>query len=359
MDSMNRIGRFVRPEIRAMHAYPVADLPDGALKLDAMESPADLPAHLRPLWLQALANVAMNRYPPAGDGGLADRLRRVFAIDARLPLMLGNGSDELIQIIAITVGGAGHTVMAPAPSFVMYRMVAEMLGMNFVGVPLRADFSLDKDAMLVAIAEHQPAVVFLASPNNPTGNALEEADVREIIAAAPGLVVLDEAYQAYAAQSLAHLAGEYEHVVVMRTLSKTGFAGLRFGYLFGDPRWMAELDKVRPPYNVNVLSRASIAFALDHYDEIAQQAAEIVREREALIAQLAGMAGVTVYPSQANFITVRVADGNAVAQRMRDAGVWIKNLHTMHPALQNCLRLTVSNAQENARMMHAFAEALS
>ena len=356
---MSRIERWVRPAIRAMHAYAVADLPEGALKLDAMESPVDLPPHLRPLWLQTLDGVAMNRYPSANNTALVAQLRDVFALDARLPLIFGNGSDELIQIIAMTVGGDGHVIMAPAPSFVMYRMVAEMLGMTFVSVPLREDFSLDLPAFLQAIATHQPAAIFLATPNNPTGNALREDEVRHIIAAAPGVVVIDEAYQAYADESLAHLASEYDNVVVMRTLSKTGFAGLRFGYLFGDPDWVAEFDKVRPPYNVNVLTRASIAFALEHYPAIAQQADMIVTEREKLHQALLALPGVAVYPSQANFITVRVADAARATARMREEGVWIKNLDSMHPALHNCLRLTVSHAADNARMLAALREALA
>lgn len=355
---MDKIERWVRPAIRAMQAYPVAQLPDGALKLDAMELPVDMPAHLRPLWLKALEDVAMNRYPPAHNQALADKLRDVFAIDPALPIMFGNGSDEFIQIIAMTLGGAGHTILAPAPSFVMYRIVADILGLPYVGVDLRPDFSLDAQAMLDAIHTHEPAVIFLASPNNPTGNALFENDVRRIIEVAPGLVVLDEAYLAYGTGSLAYLASEYDNVVVMRTLSKTGFAGLRFGYLFGNAPWMAELDKVRPPYNVNVLTQASIAFALEHNAEIAAQAEEIVRERGLLADRLAAIEGVRVFPSQANFITVRVADGKGVCARMRDAGVWIKSLDGMHPMLGDCLRLTVSNQAENAQMLKAFKEAL-
>ncbi|MDO4776408.1 MAG: histidinol-phosphate transaminase [Cardiobacteriaceae bacterium] len=355
---MDKIARWVRPAIRQMQAYAVVDLPAGALKLDAMELPADLPPHLRPLWLQTLEKVAMNRYPAAHNAALVANLRDVFALDPALPVMFGNGSDEFIQIIAMTLGSADHTILAPAPSFVMYRMVADILGMNYVGVDLREDFSLDADAMLAAITAHEPAVIFLASPNNPTGNALVENDVRRIIEAAPGLVVLDEAYLAYSTGSLMHLASEYDNVVVMRTLSKTGFAGLRFGYLFGNPLWMAELDKVRPPYNVNVLTQASIAFALEHYAAIAAQAEEIVSERGKLEVALAQMDGVKVYPSQANFVTVRVADGKGVCARMRDAGVWIKSLDGMHPMLGDCLRLTVSNKEENAQMLEALKEAL-
>ncbi|MDO5090643.1 MAG: histidinol-phosphate transaminase [Cardiobacteriaceae bacterium] len=355
---MKRIERWVRADIRAMHAYPVAELPPGALKLDAMESPADLPATLRPLWLQALDKVAMNRYPLARNAALQAQLREGFAIDPALPLMFGNGSDEFIQIMAMTVAGEGHAILAPAPSFVMYEIVAKILGLPFVGVDLRADFSLDVEAMLDAIEQHQPALVFLASPNNPTGNALVEADARAIIEAAPGVVVLDEAYLAYGNGSLAHLASAYAHVVVMRTLSKTGFAGLRFGYLFGNEQWMAEFDKVRPPYNVNVLTQASVAFALEHHAALEAQARMIVREREALAEALAALDGVQVYPSQANFLTVRVPDGKGTTARMRDAGVWIKNLDGAHPLLANCLRLTVSNAAENARMLAALREAL-
>lgn len=355
----DKITHWIRPEIRALSAYHVPD-PGDLIKLDAMENPYTWPEEMVDEWLQRLRGAALNRYPDPAARVLADRLREAMAVPEGQALILGNGSDELIQIIAQAVAAPGRVIMAPEPSFVMYRMIATFCGMDYVGVPLREDFSLDREAMLAAIAAHLPAVVFLAYPNNPTGNLFDEADVRAIIEAAPGLVVVDEAYHAFADASFMPRLGEVDNLLVMRTVSKMGLAGLRLGLLAGPEAWLAEFDKVRLPYNINVLTQVSADFALEHREVLEAQTAQITADRETLWQVLKELPGITAYPSRANFILFRVAgDADAVFAALKANGVLIKNLNLADGPLAGCLRVTVGRPEENSAFLQALQSAIA
>jgi len=351
----------IRPEIRALSAYHVPDTGD-VLKLDAMENPYPWPdAALRAAWLGTLEEVSVNRYPDPRARPVSERLRRQLALPDDQRLLLGNGSDELIQLVTLAVARPGAKVLAPEPTFVMYRMIATFCGLDCIGVPLRDDFGLDTEAMEAAIAEHDPAVVWLAWPNNPSGNLWPRADVHRILRAARGLVVVDEAYQPFAEDSFIDELGQWDNLVVLRTLSKLGLAGLRLGALAGPGAWLDEIDKLRLPYNVNVLTQASVAFALDHFDRLAEQAAAIRAERDRLQAALGRLPGVTVYPSAANFILLRLPQGRArpVFEGLLAEGVLIKCLDGSHPRLADCLRVTVGTSEENARLEAALQDQLA
>ena len=356
----DRVKRWIRPQVRALSAYHVPPA-QGLIKLDAMENPYTWPEPLVDAWLEQLRHVALNRYPDPSSAELKARLRDAFDVDPEHEMLLGNGSDELIQLLALAVAAPGRVIMAPEPSFVMYRMIAVFAGLEYVGVPLReADFSLDGEAMLEAIERHQPAVVFLAHPNNPTGNLFDPAVVEQVIQAAPGLVVLDEAYAAFAAHSFMPSLGRYENLLVMRTVSKMGLAGLRLGLLAGPPAWLHELEKLRLPYNINVLTQASVEFALQHKQVLDQQTAAICADRTTLYDALQEMEGVQVYPSDANFLLLRAPAGTAGAlfARLRERGVLIKNLDGAGGRLRDCLRVTVGRPEENRRFLDAFNAAL-
>ncbi len=355
-----RVERWVRPEIRALSAYHVPEAA-GLIKLDAMENPFPWPEELRAAWLDRLRDVPLNRYPDPAGRALVARLREAMAIPADQAVLLGNGSDELIQIIALAVAGEGRSVLAPAPSFVMYEMIARFAGLDFVGVPLRADFSLDLPAMRAAIARHRPAVIFLAYPNNPTGNHWARADVEAVLDAAPGLVVVDEAYEPFADDSFMADLGRWPHLLVMRTLSKFGLAGLRLGYLCGPADWLAEFDKLRLPYNINVLTQVTAAFALEHKAVFDAQAEAIRAERARLAAALAALPGLMVHPSAANFLLLRVPAGRADALHagLRAAGVLVKNLSGAGGLLADCLRVTVGTPAENDALLAAFEALLT
>jgi histidinol-phosphate aminotransferase len=353
----NRMTRYLRADVQGMHGYAVQPSA-GMVKVDTMENPSQLPAHLRQQLGARLAEVALNRYP--AERG--DLLRAELARHAQMPegcdIMLGNGSDELISLLTLAADVPGNVVMAPLPSFVMYEMSAKLQGLKFIGVPTTADFQLDRDAMLAAVREHQPALIWLAYPNNPTASLWDDATIDAIIDAAPGLVVMDEAYQPFASKdSLARLQ-RHDHVLLMRTMSKFGLAGVRIGYLMGRQSLIAEVDKLRPPFNISVLNCEAALFALEHTDEYTRQAAVIRAERARIFDALLALPGVTPFPSEANMVLVRVPDAAGTFAGMKARKVLIKNISGMHPLLAGCLRITVGTPDENTLMLAAFEAAL-
>jgi histidinol-phosphate aminotransferase len=352
------ITRLIRPEVRALKAYHVPDSA-GLIKLDAMENPYTWPEALKQEWLEVLRDVPINRYPDPSAQALRAQLKQSLAVPAGMDVLLGNGSDELIQLILLGVARPGAVVLAPLPTFVMYEMIATFVGMQFVGVPLATDFGLDLAALRAAIKVHQPAVVFLAYPNNPTGNLFDEQAIEALLREAPGLVVVDEAYHAFAQQSFMQRLGQFDNLLVMRTLSKQGLAGLRLGVLAGDPAWLAEFDKLRLPYNINSLTQASAVFALKHKDVLDEQAARLRTGRARLVQDLAALPGVQVWPSAANFILFRTGKAaDTVFAALRQQGVLIKNLSGAGGVLANCLRVTVGTPDENAAFLAALSRAL-
>ena len=360
-DAAERAARWVRPAIREMSGYTVAD-PGRAIKLDAMESPWPWPGALEESWLQRLRSVAVNRYPDPAARELKGLLREALGVPEGAELVLGNGSDELIQLIDLAVAGSGRTVLAPAPSFAMYRIIAELTGSGYAEVELGADFDLDLAAARRALAEHRPAVTYVAHPNNPTGNGLDLDAVAALAAEADGLVVVDEAYAPYAESTFLPRVLELPNVLVLRTLSKVGLAGLRLGVLIGHPAWTAELDKVRLPYNVGALAQASAVFALEHREALDRAVGHVLGERARLAEELPAVPGVAgVWPSETNFLAFRVPEGcgERVHAGLRERGVLVKSLHGSHPRLADCLRVTVGRPEENDRFLEALAETLA
>ena len=354
------IKRWIRQDVQSMHGYAI-QASAGLVKLDAMENPHRLPPALQAELGRRLGALAINRYPGAHIDALREALARHAELPAGCALMLGNGSDELISMLAMACDVPGATVLAPVPGFVMYEMSARLQGLGFVGVPLTADFQLDTSAMLAAVSEHRPALTYIAYPNNPTANLWDDAAIEAIVDAARGhggLVVIDEAYQPFASRSYVGRLARHDHVLLMRTLSKFGLAGVRLGYLMGPSALIAEIDKVRPPYNVSVLNAEAALFALEHADEFARQAELLRRERAGLIEALAALPGVTPFPSEANMVLVRVPDAATVFAGMKQRGVLVKNVAGLHPLLANCLRLTVGLPVENAQMIDALKASL-
>ncbi len=354
------IARVVRPEIRALSAYAVAKAVGGDrlpwTKIDAMENPYPLPDAVKARVSAALGRVAINRYPDGSADGVKRALRIAMDIPEAAGVLLGNGSDELIQIIVSALAKPGAVVLAPEPSFVMYRMDALYASTRFVGVPLRPDFSLDRDAMLAAIEREAPAVVFVAYPNNPTGNLFAAPDIEAIVEASPGLVVIDEAYYAFADGTFLDRVRDFPNLLLLRTLSKVGMAGIRLGYAVADPAWIAELNKVRQPYNVNAFTQAAVEALLADTRWIAEQAAVIRAERSRLESALARLPGIRVPATQTNFVLARVNDATRIFDGLKARRILIKNLHGWHPLLENCLRITVGTPAENDLLLSALAE---
>lgn len=361
--SQNPLG-VIRQDVQSMHAYAIQDS-TGMVKLDAMENPFSLPPALQAELGARLGAVAIHRYPGARIDELKQALARHVDLPAGCGLMLGNGSDELISLLAMGCDLPGASILAPLPGFVMYAMSAQLQGLKFVGVPLTADFELDEPAMLAAMREHKPAITYIAYPNNPTANLWNADTIRRLIAEAAGfggLVVMDEAYQPFSSRSWldeirAHPAAN-AHVLLMRTLSKFGLAGVRIGYMLGAQTLVHEIDKLRPPYNVSVLNAECALFALEHAEVFAQQAAQIREQRTLLVNALAGMPGVTSFPSEANMVLVRVPDAQRCFDGLKAQGILVKNVSKMHPLLTHCLRLTVGTPSENAQLIRALQTTL-
>ena len=351
-----------RPDVLAMHAYLVQDA-KGFIKLDAMENPFTLPPELQAKLGERLGALALNRYPGTRIDDLKAALHEHAKVPAGYGLVLGNGSDELISLLSLACAQPGATVLAPVPGFVMYEVSAKLQGLNFVGVPLTPDFDLNASAMVEAISQFRPAITYLAYPNNPTANLWDDEDIEEIVQAVAaeqcGFVVIDEAYQPFASKSYLDRLTHYPHVLLMRTLSKFGLAGVRLGYLMGPQAVVDQLDKVRPPYNVSVLNCETALFALEHESEFLHQAKLIKQERERLMNSLDTIPGAQAFPSQANMILVRVPDSAKVFAALKEKGILIKNVAGLHSLLANCVRLTVGLPQENDAMISALREALN
>ena len=355
-----RIDATIRQDVQSMHAYAIQNSA-GLVKLDAMENPFRLPENLQRALGERLGRVALNRYPVGCVADVIAALSAYVKLPAGCKLMLGNGSDELISLLALACDVPGATILAPLPGFVMYEMSARLQGLKFVGVPTTANFELDEGAMLAAIEMHRPAITYIAYPNNPTANLFDEVIVERIVAAIGrqgGFVVFDEAYQPFSSRTWMNKVAQHDHVLVMRTLSKFGLAGVRLGYMVGAAALIDEVDKVRPPYNVSALNCEATLFALEHADEFAAQAEVLRAERAKLLKALATLPGVTPFPSEANMILVRVPDSKQAFEGMRARGVLVKNIAGLHPLLVNCLRLTVGTPEENVLMIEALKASL-
>jgi histidinol-phosphate aminotransferase len=355
-----RLQSVIRADIQAMRAYHVPSSA-GMVKLDAMENPFRLSDTLQHELGQRLGRVALNRYPGECVAQLVAALSAHVQLPCTHQVMLGNGSDELISLLALACSRPGATVLAPVPGFVMYEMSAQLQGLPFVGVPTTPEFELDEAAMLAAIALHQPAITYIAYPNNPTANLFNDATINRIVAAVGeqgGLLVFDEAYQPFSSRSWMRRAAEYPHVLVMRTLSKLGLAGVRLGYLVGAAPLIQQFNKVRPPYNISALNAEAALFALEHFDEFATQAALLRSERARLQQVLSQLPGVCAFHSEANMILLRVPDALHCFEGMKQRGVLVKNVSASHPLLTQCLRLTVGTPEENNLMINALKASL-
>jgi histidinol-phosphate aminotransferase len=353
------LSRVFRKEVFPLSAYKVADA-TGFIKLDAMENPYQWPEYIKQQWLEYLKDCELNRYPDPAASELNVLIKKINQIPDAFSVLFGNGSDEIIQLLLMALPPES-CVLAPEPSFVMYKQISICLGLNYHGVPLQADgFALDMPAMLQAIEDLQPAVIFLAYPNNPTANLFDREAIKQILQAAPGLVVIDEAYAPFADASFMTELANYENLLVMRTLSKLGLAGLRLGFLTGHPEIIAQLDKLRLPYNINVLTQASAVFALSQTNLFEPQTQAICQQRSELLAQLNHLEGIIAYPSAANFILFQTPKGQAdrIFNGLKEHKILIKNLSPQAGLLSDCLRVTVGTPEENQAFMTALKQVL-
>ena len=348
-DDLGPLGARIPEVLRGATAYHVPKPKEIVAKLDANELPYALPPELRAKLGAALAEVPLERYPDPN----ATRLRALLAAQlgvATEQLVFGNGSDELIALLVEAFAGP---VLYPVPTFVYYRLAGLARGVPLVEVPLQADFTLDEGSVEAAITSYRPATVFLALPNNPTGTLWRTDFALELAAKHRDTVIVsDEAYHAYAGVSnLPHLA-DHPNLVVMRTFSKVGFAGVRVGYTISSRAIAHMLEKVCPPYNVSSLDQRAAEVAVEHGSAWgAARAAEVIAERARLAAALAA-AGAEVFPSDANLVLARFADAPGVYAKLMAAGISVRAFGGPGP-LAGCLRITVGTPAETDALLRA------
>jgi histidinol-phosphate aminotransferase len=344
---------LIRKDIKALAAYHVPDS-SGMIKLDAMESPFPLPEKLKASWLKRLGEVELNRYPDADMHGLREKIAAKDGLSAD-QVLLGNGSDEIIQMLLMAADPGA--CVSPSPTFVMYDLISRWLKRPVSTVPLEADFSLEADKFLQLCAREKASIAFLACPNNPTGNLWTDSTIRKIAGSFPGLLVIDEAYLPFTDRTHTDLIAP--NVLILRTYSKLGWAGLRLGYLLGNTKTISELNKVRLPYNINSLTQASADFFLDHFAVFEKQAKEICVEREKVSKALASIDGIEVFPSQTNFLLLRVKEADKAFEQLKQRKILIKNMNSQGGLLKNCLRITIGSKEENSALLSALKEILA
>ena len=342
----NDIIGLVRPEVRGLAAYHVDETPV-RVKLDAMENPFLLPDKIRKEVAKAAQQALINRYPDPSAKKLKQAIARIWKIDPE-QMLLGNGSDELIQAIILAFGGP---VITPAPSFAMYDISARALSQKVVSVPLTDEFDLDADAIIKAAKRTKARVIFLACPNNPTGNRYSDAAVRKVLENVSAAVVIDEAYFSFSGRTFLPYLNRHPGMIILRTLSKIGLAGLRIGVLTASREIAAELNKIRLPYNINVLSQAAALVALRHWSTLNRQISLLISERTKLYNALLRTPGVTPFPTETNFILMWIEkDATAVFRALKKRGILVKNLDRPGP-LKGCLRVTIGTPKENKEFL--------
>lgn len=347
------ITALIKPAVRKLAAYHIDETPC-RIKLDAMENPFSVPVLVQREIAKAVNSASINRYPDPSGKELKKAIASLWGMRPA-NMILGNGSDELIQAILLAFGGP---TLVPVPTFAMYDITSRALSQTVVTVPLDDRFDLDADLLLRKAKESKAKVIFLACPNNPTGNRFSDKAVRTILDRADAAVVLDEAYFSFSGKSYVRLLQKYPNMIVLRTLSKIGFAGLRIGVLAASPAVIAELNKIRLPYNINTLSQVAAVAALKHKNIMERQISLLISERQNLYNALVQTKGVTAYPSETNFILFRTnADATAVYLKLKKAGILIKNLDRPGP-LKNCLRVTIGTKEENKEFLGTLRKVL-
>ena len=345
----------VRDDLRALEGYHSAQV-NVSVRLNTNESPFAPPAAWRDAFAAELSRAQWHRYPDRAAMALREGIAGVHGVSPQ-QVFAANGSNEVLQTLLLTFAGPGRTVATFEPTYQMHGQIARVTGATVVEGERAADFSLDMAEVHRVLRQHSPSVTFLCSPNNPTGLVEPEANIREVLAKAPGLLVVDEAYGQFADWSALGLVGEEVPLVVTRTFSKTwSMAGARLGYMVG-PEWLvAELDKVVLPYHLDMAKQIAGRLALTFVHEMESRVQHIIDERERLSAAMAALP-IDVFPSGANFILFRprCLGGREVWQGLLDRDVLVRDCSGW-PRLENCLRVTIGTAEENDLFLKALTE---
>ncbi len=338
------VNSILREPVKKLEPYEIKKFPF-KIKLDANESPYPV----KPCDIALDIPVLLNRYPDPDATELRKVLARKLKINYR-NIIAGNGSDELIYYLILTFGGP---VVYPVPTFAMYGIIAQCVGVERLEVALDESFDIDFNKMKNLIISKKPHIVFISSPNNPTGNTFSTDKILGIVEIArkkSAIVVIDEAYQPFSSKrGLLLFVKDFENLIILRTLSKIGLAGLRVGYLIGNEKILQEINKVRLPYNLDSLSQYLAEHALKNfYSNIRGFIKKTVKERQRLYRELSRINKLKVYPSEANFILFKVKESKKICNALSKKGILIRDLS---PALKDSLRVTVGTKQENDKFL--------
>lgn len=342
---------LIREEVLNQKAYSASEI-SCPIKLDANESPCDLSPSLKSKIIEGIKKVPLNRYPEPGSPELRTKFAKLYGVTSEM-LLVGNGSDELIQILLIALQRQVSSIMIPTPTFAMYKILALNTGHEVIEVPLDKQFDLDVDSMLETMEAKFPNLIFLSYPNNPTGNCFDPGRIEAILKETDGIVVVDEAYFYFSGKTFLSYLDKYENLVILRTLSKVGLAAMRIGILISTPPLIHELNKVRLPYNLNTLSQITARLYIDNEAEFQKQADKVVSRRDELFAELKKIDGIKLYPSDANFILFSCSfDTDSVYYSLIEKGILIKKFNTP-VILKNCIRVTIGTREENGEFLKA------
>lgn len=351
------IMELVRNKIKGLKTYQVENMDEGT-KLHANENPYPPSPKLLKKIFQRLDKLELNRYP---DPDCRNLKQAIAKTTGTLPeqIIIGNGSDELIQYLMQVLCDEGDTISFPDPTFAMYGITAQCLGLNPVSFPLNDSWDFEALSALKVLAEHKARIVFISYPNNPTGNCFSGQEIQQVIEQFEGIVVLDEAYQDFSGKSFLNQMEKHNNLVILRSLSKIGLAGLRIGYGIFPVMLAEQVNKVRLPYNSNSISQWVATELLNDFSHVKNQIHSIVEERNRLMDELSKLPAITVYPSNSNFILFQAPEGGEkLFNNLKKNGTLLRNLNS-HPRLKNCLRVTIGTKQENDQFLDQLRKASS
>ena len=349
---------YLREDLIGLKPYDAEGKPY-VHKMDANEGPWDLPQGVREALAKDLIEGShFNRYPDSNATNLREAIGKYCGVSPD-QIIVGAGSDELIQVLITGSVNKGDRVIYPTPSFGMYRIFTLIAGGIPIEVPLGQEYEYNIDGFYGAISKHNPKLIFICSPNNPTGNTIDPKGLKNLIRDFSGIVAVDEAYGEFTNETVLKWIEEFPNLVVLRTFSKAfGLAGLRIGYCVCSPELAYQINRVKPPYNINSFSQNAAILALENINIVKKRIEIIIEQRKLMYHALKEMNGIKVYPSEANFLLIQVPHGNSVWQELLDRGILVRDFSD-YPYLEGCLRVTVADEHANRDFIHAMMQILA
>ncbi len=347
--------RLIKESINDLKPYVPHDY-DYKYKLDANESPYNLPGNILEKVIERMRDMDFNRYPDTNSVLLRKEISDYIGVDYA-NIIIGNGSDEMINVLIDTFVEEGDTVLSHEPTFVMYGLTSKIAGATYIDIETDENFNVDIDELIKSANTKKAKIIFLCSPNNPTGNLMQKEDILRVVNETNSIVVADEAYVEFGGESVIKKVLNYDRLIVLRTLSKAfGVAGIRTGYLVAGNKIIDRLYSVKAPYNINSISQLIATELMKNRKEILNNVEIIKSNRDKLLNQMKQIEGIKAYDSYANFILFRVDDNKKVFDGLLERGIMVRNFSGGR--LENHLRVSVGNTEENEAFVNALREVI-